>query len=95
MKLEILGTGCPKCKKLLELVTEAVQEMNITAEIIKVDKINDIANYGVMTTPAFAIDGKVIFAGILPSKEQVKKFIRGDISSLGGCNCGSGCCCKE
>ncbi len=75
MKLEILGTGCPKCKKLTELAVEAVKELGITAEIGKVDKINDIINYGVMITPALSIDGKVVVAGKIPSKDEIKKWI--------------------
>jgi len=73
MKIEILGTGCPKCKKLAELVAEVVDETGIAAEIRKVEKINEIMNYGVMITPALAIDGKVVIAGKVPSKEEVKK----------------------
>ena len=75
MKLEILGTGCPKCKKLVELVTETVGETGAVAEISKVDKINDIMNYGVMMTPALAIDGKVVVAGRIPSKDEIKKWL--------------------
>jgi small redox-active disulfide protein 2 len=75
MKIEILGTGCPKCRKLTELVTETVKETGVTAEIGKVDKINDIMNYGVMITPALAIDGKVVVAGRIPSKDEIKKWI--------------------
>ena len=75
MKLEILGTGCPKCKKLMELTQEAVKETGVNAEIGKVDKINDIINYGVMTTPALAIDGKVVVTGRIPSKDEIKQWI--------------------
>lgn len=75
MKLEILGTGCPKCKKLMELVMDTVKETGITAEISKVDKIGDIINYGVMTTPALVIDGKVATAGKIPSKDELKKLL--------------------
>ena len=75
MKIEILGTGCPKCKKLTELAKETVAELGIPAEILKVDKINDIMNYGVMLTPALAIDGEVKVAGRIPSKEEIKKWL--------------------
>lgn len=75
MKIEILGTGCPKCKKLYEAVQTAVNEMNIDAEIIKITQIKEIINYGVMITPALAIDGKVVIAGKLPSVDQIKKLI--------------------
>jgi small redox-active disulfide protein 2 len=75
MKLEILGTGCPKCKKLTELAQEAATELGLSFEIVKVDQINDIMNYGVMITPALAIDGKVVVAGRIPSKEEIKKWM--------------------
>jgi small redox-active disulfide protein 2 len=92
MKIEILGTGCPKCKKLMELTVEAVNETGVNAEIKKVDQINDIMNYGVMITPALAIDGKVVVAGKIPSKEEIKKWITNDEVKSGGCGCGSKCC---
>ncbi len=75
MKLEILGTGCPKCKKLTELTTEVVNELGIKAEISKVEKINDIMNYGVMVTPALVVDGTVKVAGRIPSKEEIKQWL--------------------
>ncbi|MDD3923386.1 MAG: thioredoxin family protein [Endomicrobiaceae bacterium] len=75
MKIDILGTGCPKCKKLMELTTEAVNETGVHAEIKKIDQIKDIMNYGVMITPALAIDGKVVVAGKIPSKEEIKSWI--------------------
>ncbi|MDD5687664.1 MAG: thioredoxin family protein [Elusimicrobia bacterium] len=76
MKLEILGTGCPKCEKLTELTRESVRELGVTAEIVKVDKIQDIMNYGVMLTPALVIDGVVKVAGRIPSKEEIKNWIK-------------------
>lgn len=75
MKLEILGTGCPKCRKLTELTAEAVRELGITAEISKVEKINDIMNYGVMVTPALVVDGKVRVAGRIPSRDEIKRLL--------------------
>jgi small redox-active disulfide protein 2 len=76
MKIEILGTGCPKCKKLTELAEKAVKDTGISAEISKVDKINDIMNYGVMITPALVIDGKVKVSGRIPSEEEIKNWIK-------------------
>jgi small redox-active disulfide protein 2 len=75
MKIEILGTGCPKCKKLFEATTEAVKELGIQAEIIKVEKIQDIMNYGVMMTPALVLDGVVKTAGKVPSKAEITNLI--------------------
>ncbi len=59
MKIEILGTGCPKCQKLYESVKEAVDKAGVDAEITKVTNLNEISSYGVMVTPALAIDGTV------------------------------------
>ncbi|MBU0534166.1 MAG: TM0996/MTH895 family glutaredoxin-like protein [Candidatus Omnitrophica bacterium] len=76
MKIEILGTGCPKCKKLTEQVEEAVKELGISAEIVKVTDIQDIINYGVMMTPALVIDGEVKSAGSVPSPEEIIKLLK-------------------
>ena len=75
MKIEILGTGCPKCKKLSELVEDVVKELGVSAEIIKATDINKIIDYGVMVTPALVIDGGVIVAGKIPSKEEISNWI--------------------
>jgi small redox-active disulfide protein 2 len=75
MKLEILGTGCPKCIKLEELTRKAASELGIEAEISKVKDIKAIMNYGVMITPALVVDGEVKVAGKVPSVEEIKKMI--------------------
>jgi len=75
MKIEILGTGCPKCKKLNELTKEVIQELDISAEITKVTNINDIIDYGVMVTPALVVDGNVKVAGKIPSKQEMTAWI--------------------
>jgi len=75
MKIQILGTGCPKCKKLGELADQAAKEMGLEYEIEKVTGIADIMEFGVMTTPALAVDGKVLSAGHVPSYEKVKDLL--------------------
>jgi len=75
MKIEILGTGCPKCKRLTQNVEEAVKELGVDAEILKVTDINDITNYGVMMTPALAVDGEVKSAGKVLGEEEIKKIL--------------------
>ncbi|MBU3967823.1 MAG: TM0996/MTH895 family glutaredoxin-like protein [Euryarchaeota archaeon] len=75
MKIEILGTGCAKCKKLTQLAQETVNELGISAEVVKIENIDDIMNYGVMITPAIAIDEEIKSAGRLPSKDEIKKWI--------------------
>jgi len=75
MKVQILGTGCPKCKKVTELAKKAAKELGVEAEVVKVTDINDIMNFGVMMTPALAIDGDVKVSGKVPSLDEVKKWI--------------------
>ena len=77
MKVQILGTGCPKCKKVAEVAENAVKELGIDAEIVKVTDINEIMDFGVMLTPALAIDGEVKVSGKVPNLEEVKKWIGG------------------
>ena len=75
MKIGILGTGCPKCKKLAQNVEEAVKELSIDAKILKVTNIDEIMNYGVMMTPALTVDDEVISAGKVLGKEEIKKIL--------------------
>ena len=75
MKIEILGMGCPKCKKLYENAQTAVKDLGIEAEISKVEDIVKITEYEVMSTPALVIDGDVKAAGKIPSPEEIKKMI--------------------
>lgn len=75
MEIKILGTGCPKCKSLERLTREAVSETGIDADISKVEDIMDIMNYGVVSTPALVIDGKVVLYGRLPSSSEIKTFL--------------------
>ena len=73
--LQILGTGCPKCKKLAELTEEAAKSLGIDYELEKVTEIQKIMGFGVMMTPALAVDGKVKVAGKVPSVEEIKKLL--------------------
>ncbi|MEI7483026.1 MAG: thioredoxin family protein [Elusimicrobiota bacterium] len=75
MKIEILGIGCPKCKQLTANAEAAVKEMNIAAEISKVTDIDKIIEYGVMMTPALAVDGSVVSVGKVLSKDEIKKIL--------------------
>jgi small redox-active disulfide protein 2 len=71
MKIEVLGTGCAKCKKLYENAMEAVKLSGRDAEIVKVEDINEIVTYGVMSTPALVVDGVVKVSGKLVSPEEI------------------------
>ncbi|HHH84823.1 MAG TPA: thioredoxin family protein [Firmicutes bacterium] len=77
MIIKILGTGCPKCKKLEEQARLAVQETGIEAEIIKVTDVDEIMGMGVMMTPALAIDDEVKIVGHVASKDGIVKMIKG------------------
>jgi small redox-active disulfide protein 2 len=74
-KIQILGTGCPKCKRLTANAIEAVKTLGIEAQIEKVEKIVDIMKFGVMTTPALVVDGTVKSAGKVLSSEDIKKHL--------------------
>lgn len=71
MKIEILGTGCPKCETLAGYAKQAVAQLELDAEIVKITDINEIANRGVMLTPALAVDGEVKFSGRLPNIDEI------------------------
>ena len=74
-KIQILGTGCPKCKKLAESAAEAIQGLESEFEIVKVTDINEIMKFGVMMTPALAIDGQVKAVGKVIAPEEIKKLL--------------------
>jgi len=74
-KLQILGTGCPKCKKLAENAEAAAKQLEIEFEIEKVTDINEIMNFGVMMTPALAVDGQVKVVGKVLSPDEIKKML--------------------
>ncbi|MEI7851270.1 MAG: thioredoxin family protein [Kiritimatiellales bacterium] len=76
MKIQILGTGCPKCKKLTQHAEEAVKALGLSAEIEKVTQISDIMKFGVMMTPALAVDGTVKSVGKLLSVEEIKGLLK-------------------
>ena len=75
MKIEILGTGCPKCKKLFQNTEEAVKNLNLAAEVVKVEDIQKIMNAGVMMTPAIVVDSEVKSVGKVLSVDEIKKIL--------------------
>jgi len=74
-RIQVLGTGCPKCKKLAENAEAAVRIAGIECEIVKVTDINEIMKFGVMMTPALAIDGQVKVVGKVPSPDEIRKWL--------------------
>ncbi|MBN1553141.1 MAG: TM0996/MTH895 family glutaredoxin-like protein [Phycisphaerae bacterium] len=75
MKLQILGTGCPKCQKLAANAEAAAQAAGVECELEKVTDIKEIMNFGVMMTPALVVDGKVKVAGKVPDVEEIRKLL--------------------
>jgi len=75
-KLQILGTGCPKCKKLAENTEAAAKAAGIEYELEKVTDINEIMKMGVMMTPALAVDGEIKVVGKVPDAEQIKGMLQ-------------------
>jgi len=74
-KIQILGTGCPKCKKLTENAESAAKELGVAYEIEKVTDISEIMKFGVMLTPALAVDGQVKSVGKVISPDEIKKML--------------------
>lgn len=73
--LQILGTGCAKCKKLAENTEAAAKELNLDYELVKVTGINAIMGFGVMMTPALAVDGQVKVVGKVPTVAELKELL--------------------
>jgi len=74
-KLQILGTGCPKCKKLAEATEEAAKNLGIDYKLDKVTDLAAIMSFGVMMTPALAVDGEVKVSGKIPSVDELRKIL--------------------
>lgn len=75
MKIEILGTGCPKCEALKKNVEEAIRQMGLQATVEKVTDIAEIAGRGVMMTPALSVDGEVKVVGKVAPVEEIKSLL--------------------
>ncbi len=75
MKIEILGTGCSKCKKTKEVIEKVLKNDGIEAEVVKIEDVEKILNYGVMITPAVVIDGEVKIVGKVPDEKEIRKWI--------------------
>jgi len=82
MIIEVLGTGCAKCKALEKAVREVVEQNGIDAGIRKVEDIVEIMKFNVMTTPALVVDGKVVVKGRVPSNEELKQILTNKIYIL-------------
>jgi small redox-active disulfide protein 2 len=76
MKIQVLGTGCAKCELLAEQTRKAASELGLDAEIEKVTDINEILGFGVMMTPALAVDGEVKVVGKVPEVDELKDMLK-------------------
>lgn len=76
MIIKILGTGCPKCKLLEQVTRDAVAQLWIDAEILKIQNMEDIMQYDIMSTPALVVDEKVMLAWKVPHIDQIKLFLQ-------------------
>jgi len=75
-KIQVLGSGCPTCKKLYELTKQVVKELNLNKEVEYVTDISKIIEMGVMSSPVLAVDGKPILVGQLPDVEKIKNLLK-------------------
>lgn len=91
MDIKVLGTGCANCKTTLKLIEEVAAEKCIATNIEKVEDIQSIMSYGVMSTPGVVIDGKVVHAGGVPSRDKIAGWLAGAVAAPATAS-GSGCC---
>ncbi len=79
MEIKVLGPGCANCHKMEELTKQAVKELGLSAEVVKITDVGDIARHGILSTPGLIVNGKVKHTGKpLPSLDKVKKLIKGE-----------------
>jgi len=76
MQIQVLGSGCPTCKKLFELTKQAVAELNLKIEVKYITDVQKIVEMGVMSSPVLAINGKPAIVGFLPNAEKIKETIK-------------------
>jgi len=94
--IQVLGSGCPTCKKLFELTQEAVGQLNLGIEVEYITDIQKIIELGVMSSPVLTINGKVALVGQLPSLDKLKEIISSSVQDSAGqstssCSCGGNC----
>jgi small redox-active disulfide protein 2 len=75
-KVQVLGTGCPKCQQTAENAKAAAKALGVEIELVKVDRPAEIAKFGVMFTPALAVEGKVKVSGRVPSPDEIKVWLK-------------------
>lgn len=100
MKVEVLGSGCANCRNTAALIAEVAAQAGVSIDLAKVEDMQAIVGYGVLTTPAVVVDGKVVHAGGIPRREAVVEWLKSGATvatpaAAGGCCCGhqgKSCC---
>ena len=99
MEVKVFGSGCERCKETENLVKSVIQETESNATVEKVSDIREMMSFGIMAIPAVVIDGKVMIAGAVPSREALREWLilgeseQADLSAS-NCRCSSGCGCQ-
>ncbi len=75
MDIKVLGTGCAKCKTTVALIEQVAKAKGVSVTLQKVEEMRDIVGYGVMSTPGVVIDGKVVHAGGVPSRDKIEQWL--------------------
>jgi small redox-active disulfide protein 2 len=75
-KIQVLGPGCANCSRLASVAEDVAKELGLEYEMEKVTEITAIVGFGVMKTPALAVDGKVLISGRVPSREEIRKLLQ-------------------
>jgi small redox-active disulfide protein 2 len=75
MDIKVLGTGCANCKNTITLIEQVAAAKSVAVTLSKVEELRDIMGYGVMSTPGVVIDGKVVHAGGVPSRDKIEKWL--------------------
>ncbi len=81
MRIEVFGTGCPKCNMLEVNVRKALSELNLEADVVKISSIDEMVERGLMSAPALAIEGEVVVAGRVPSVGELREIIKTKVSA--------------
>lgn len=76
MEIKVLGPGCPKCMQAEKILLETLSEEGVDAKVEKVKDLKEIASYGVFATPAVVVDGEVKCVGKIPSKEEIRSWLK-------------------
>lgn len=80
MEIRVLGTGCTNCRTTIALIEQVAKARGVAVDLMKVERIQDIMSYGVMSTPGVVIDGKVVHAGGVPGREKIEQWFAGALA---------------